>query len=133
LLAVERKRVLIVDDDPEIQTLVAHLLKRVGIESVVVGNASDAARVLRDTALPDLMILDMMLPEVSGIEFLRQMRMKDAFQSLPVLILSSLVEQEQIRGALDAGADRYLTKPYIGNNLLPIVQEMLRSGRRERA
>ena len=132
-MAAEPKRVLIVDDDPEIQLLVDHLLKRIGIETIVVGSASEAARVLRDSALPDLMILDMMLPEVSGAEFLRQMRTKDAFRSLPVLILSSLVEQDQIRSALDAGADRYLTKPYIGNNLLPIVQEMLRSGRRERA
>src|SRR5688572_21167802 len=93
-LAAGPKRVLIVDDDPEIQMLVDHLLKRIGIETIVVGNASQAARVLRDTALPDLMILDMMLPEVSGAEFLRQMRTKDAFRSLPILILSSLVEQD---------------------------------------
>jgi two-component system, OmpR family, phosphate regulon response regulator PhoB len=132
-LASERKRVLIVDDDPEIQMLVEHLLKRLGLETVVAGSATEAARILRDTTLPDLMILDMMLPEVSGVEFLRQMRMKDMFQTLPVLVLSSLSEQEQIREALDAGADRYLTKPYIGNNLVSIAQEMLRSGRRERA
>jgi DNA-binding response OmpR family regulator len=132
-LASEQKRVLIVDDDPDIQGLVEHLLKRLGVETVVAGSATEAARILRDTSVPDLMILDLMLPEVSGIEFLRQMRMKDIFSGLPVLVLSSLVEQTQIREALDAGADRYLTKPYIGNNLVPIAQEMLRSGRRERA
>ena len=129
----ERKRVLIVDDDPEIQLLVAHILTRLGVETMVAGSATEAARILRDTSLPHLMILDLMLPEVSGVEFLRQMRMKDMFQTLPVLVLSALSEQEQIREALDAGADRYLTKPYIGNNLLPIAQEMLRTGRRERA
>ena len=132
-MASERKRVLIVDDDPEIQLLVEHLLKRLGLETVVAGSATEAARILRDTTLPDLMILDMMLPEVSGVEFLRQMRMKDMFQTLPVLVLSALSEQEQIREALDAGADRYLTKPYIGNNLVSVAQEMLRTGRRERA
>ena len=94
-------------------------------------NATDAAQELRSGSLPDLVILDMMLPDVSGVEFLRQMRAKSTYDQLPVLILSALIDPERIRAALDAGADRYLTKPYIANNLLTVVQDMLRTGRRQ--
>ena len=51
------------------------------------------------------------------------------YDDLPVLILSALIDPERIRAALDAGADRYLTKPYIANNLLTVVQDILRTGR----
>lgn len=125
------KRVLVVDDDSELLQLVQLLLARLHIETIPASNAAAAAEYLRgDAPLPDLMILDMMLPDISGIEFLRQMRSKSAYNELPVLILSALIDPEQIRAALDSGADRYLTKPYIANNLLTVVQEMLRAGRR---
>jgi DNA-binding response OmpR family regulator len=71
-----------------------------------------------------------MLPDISGVEFLKQLRGRNVFDELPVLVLSAVIDPLTIRGALDAGADRYLTKPYIANNLLTVVQEILRSGRR---
>jgi DNA-binding response OmpR family regulator len=79
--------------------------------------------------MPDVMILDLMLPDVSGIEFLRQMRAKEVFDTIPVLILSALADPDQIREGLSVGADRYLTKPYLANNLLSTIQDMLRTGR----
>lgn len=129
-MAANKKRVLIVDDDPELLQLVRVLLSRISVESISVENAADAAQFLRTEPLPDLLILDMMLPDVSGVEFLRQMRSKSTFDTMPVLILSALIDPDRIRAALDAGADRYLTKPYIANNLLTVVQDMLRTGRR---
>lgn len=130
-MAVNKKRVLVVDDDPELLQLVRVLLSRIGIEAVCVENATDAAQFLLNESLPDLLILDMMLPDISGVEFLRQMRSKPNFDALPVLILSALIDPERIRAALDSGADRYLTKPYIANNLLTVVQDILRTGRRK--
>ena len=121
------------DDDPELLQLVRVLLSRINVETITVENAADAAQVLRTEALPDLLILDMMLPDVSGVEFLRQMRAKPNFDTLPVLILSALIDPDRIRAALDAGADRYLTKPYIANNLITVVQDMLRAGRKHEA
>lgn len=129
-MALDKKRVLVVDDDPELLQLVRVLLARINVDAVAVESASAAANILRGDTLPDLLILDMMLPDVSGIEFLRQMRAKQAYDSLPVLVLSALIDPEKIRAALDCGADRYLTKPYIANNLLTVVQDMLRNGRR---
>jgi DNA-binding response OmpR family regulator len=126
-----KKQVLVVDDDPELLQLVRVLLSRINIEAVSFENAADAAQYLRAEPLPDLLILDLMLPDVSGVEFLRQMRSKPNFDAMPVLILSALIDPDRIRAALDAGADRYLTKPYIANNLLTVVQDMLRTGRKQ--
>jgi DNA-binding response OmpR family regulator len=128
----ESKRVLIVDDDPDIQQLIRLLLARIGVDSMTAGTATEAARLLRTPPLPDLIILDLMLPEINGVEFLRQMRAKSLFEDVPVMVLSALIDSEHIREALDAGADRYLTKPYIASNLTTIVLDMLRTGRRVR-
>lgn len=76
------------------------------------------------------MLLDLMMPEVSGIEFLKQVRAKRQFDELPVIILSALADPEQIREGLEIGADRYLTKPYLANNLIKTVREVLQQGRR---
>jgi DNA-binding response OmpR family regulator len=129
-VASNKKRILVIDDDPELLQLVRVLLVRINAETVTAESAADAAQILRTPPLPDLLILDIMLPDVSGIEFLRQLRAKATFDNLPVLILSALIDPDRIRAALDAGADRYLTKPYIANNLVTVVQEILRTGRR---
>ncbi|MGQ9887754.1 MAG: response regulator [Aggregatilineales bacterium] len=125
------KRVLVVDDDAELQELVRVLLAHIGIETVAAKTAAEAAQILRQEPLPDLVLLDLMLPDVSGLELLRQMRSKKYFDKLPVIILSVLADPEQIREGLNAGADRYITKPYIANNLTNVVLDVLRTGRRQ--
>lgn len=121
--------ILVIDDDPELQKLVAQLLSRAKMTSVSAMTATEGAKILREQTMPDLIVLDMMLPEITGIEFLRQMRAKTVFQNLPVVILSAVVDPEQIREALDAGADRYITKPYLVSNLVKTIQELLKNGR----
>ncbi|QPC83460.1 response regulator [Phototrophicus methaneseepsis] len=125
----EKPRILVVDDDPALQKLVVLLLKRANMDPISAMNAGEAAQILREEPLPDLVVLDLMLPEISGIDFLRQMRAKSTFNSLPVIILSALADPAQIREGLEAGADRYLTKPYLANNLIRTVEEVLASGR----
>ncbi len=129
-VALEKKRVLIVDDDVDLLQLMTVLLSRINVAPIAVETASRAAEVLKQQPLPDLVILDLMLPDVSGIDFLKQMRIRKTFDELPVLVLSALVDPDHIREALNAGADRYLTKPYIANNLITVVQEILRTGRK---
>ena len=130
LVAGKKKRVLVVDDDPELLQLVRVLLSRINADAITTDNAKTAEALLRGGTQPDLIILDLMLPEVSGIEFLRQLRADPQYDQLPVVVLSALIDPDRIRVALDAGADRYLTKPYIANNLLTVVTEILRAGRR---
>lgn len=119
-----------VDDDPELQDLIHLLLTHAGLEAIRAETAAAAAQVLRKFPLPDLVLLDLMLPDVSGLELLRQMRAKEVFDELPVIILSALADPDQIREGLKAGADRYITKPYISGNLINTVQDVLRTGRR---
>lgn len=126
-------QVLVIDDDPELCDLVQTLLGRIGIETTVAGTAAQAAQHLKKAELPDLIILDLMLPDVDGLAFLKQMRSRAMFDNIPVLVLSAMVDPDLIKQALDEGADRYLTKPYLANNLVSTVQELVRSGRRIRS
>ena len=121
-------RILVVDDDPALQQLITTLLNRASITPRSALNVTEA-RVALDEELPDLVLLDLMLPEMSGIDYLKELRSQDRFESLPVIILSALADPDQIREGLDAGADRYLTKPYLANNLLRTVNEVLKTGR----
>ncbi len=130
-MAVERKtRILVVDDDTDLQVLVKTLLERVGMEALPALDVASAVQILRSRPLPDLVLLDLMLPDISGLELLRQMRSKEVFDHLPVVILSALADPKEIRQGLDMGADRYLTKPYIAHNLVKTVQDVLRTGRK---
>lgn len=121
--------VLIVDDDPALQKLVVLLLQRAGFETISALNATEAGHILRETPLPDLVLLDLMLPEISGIDFLKQIRQQSMYDAMPIIILSALADPNQIREGLESGADRYLTKPYLANNLIKTVQDVIRTGR----
>lgn len=128
---VAKKRILVVDDDSDLQNLVKVLLERIGLEAIPARTVAEAVAILRVKPLPDLVLLDLMLPDVSGMELLRQMRAKSFFDNLPVVILSALADPDQIREGLETGADRYLTKPYIAHNLTKTVNDVLRQGRRK--
>lgn len=123
----QKVRILVVDDDAALQKLVAVLLERANFEVIPAMNAREAAQILKTPPLPDLMVLDLMLPEINGIAFLRQVRSKPMFDNLPVIILSALADPMQIREGLEAGANRYLTKPYLAKNLVKTIQEVLDS------
>ena len=125
-----KKRILVIDDEPDIQELIRLILERFGYELIPALNVNTAVEVLRQKPLPDLVLLDMMLPDIDGLELLRQIRETKVFDDLPVIIVSALADSDRIRKGLDMGADRYITKPAIGHNLLKTVQEVLKTGRR---
>jgi DNA-binding response OmpR family regulator len=121
-------RILVVDDDNELLKLVSMLLKRIGAQTVL---ARDGARALEimETDPPDLVVLDLMLPDIDGLEILRRIRTQPQFNAIPVIILSAKADPESMRYGLDNGADGYVTKPYIANNLIDRVNKLLSSGR----
>lgn len=127
------KRILLVDDDDDVVKLIATLLTRFGYEVTAVPNGATAAQVMKNLPLPDLILLDLHLPDIHGVEFLKQMRARPKFEALPVIVLSAEVDPDQIRTALEAGADRYLTKMMIAPNLISTVNSILRDGRRAQA
>jgi two-component system alkaline phosphatase synthesis response regulator PhoP len=78
---------------------------------------------------PDLVILDLMLPDIDGLEVLRQLRSQPRFDHVPVIILSAKADPITIRKGLESGADGYVTKPYIANTLIDRVRLLLGTGR----
>jgi CheY-like chemotaxis protein len=129
--AENKRRILIVEDEKDMQDIMRTLLERVGYEIISAYDVTTAVQVLRGNPLPDLVLLDLMLPEVSGLELLRQMRSKEVFDDLPVIIVSALADPDQIRKGFELGADRYVTKPAIAHNLVKTVVEVFKTGRRK--
>ncbi len=128
-MGTTRPVILVVDDDPSIAELIRTMLGRAGFDAMIAGNAKEAETGLRSQPMPHMMILDLMLPDISGLDFLKQVRAQSQYDELPVLILSALVDPDEIRAGLAAGADRYVTKPYLANNLIPTVNDLMRMGR----
>jgi two-component system, OmpR family, response regulator len=125
--AGEAGTVLIVDDDEEIRDLLVRFLSRNGFVALSAGNEPDMQAALRSASV-DLVILDLMLPKVSGLDICRALR---ARSSIPILILTAKDEvMERILG-LELGADDYLTKPFNPRELLARVRAILRRARAE--
>ena len=123
-------KIVVVDDDYELLKLIAMLLRRIGAQSRTFFDGRAALDHLKEE-VPDLIILDLMLPDVDGFEILRQIRAQRQFDAVPVLILSAKADPDSIRTGLDNGADGYVTKPYIANSLIDRVRLLLTTGRQQ--
>lgn len=118
-------RVLVVEDEPDIAALIAYQLTREGFR-VETASTGDQALTAVGREIPDLVVLDRMLPGLSGDEVLRSLRQEPATQGLPVLVLTAKREQEDRIQGLELGADDYLTKPFSPRELVLRVQSILR-------
>ncbi|MEP0761320.1 MAG: response regulator transcription factor [Chloroflexota bacterium] len=120
--------IAVIDDDTELLKLMVLLLRRIGARSTTIADGQEALHYLADNT-PDLIILDLMLPHVNGFDILCRIRSDPRFDPVPVLVLSAKVEPRTIRDVLEAGADGYVTKPYVANSLIDRVRLLLASGR----
>lgn len=120
--------ITVIDDDPELLTLITMLLRRIGATTDAFLDAHDALYHLQ-THTPHLIILDLMMPGVDGLEVLQRIRRISRLDRVPILILSARVDKAAIHCALASGADGYITKPYIANSLIDRVQTLLSAGR----
>ena len=118
-------RVLVVEDEPEIAALIAYQLTREGYRVETAASGDEALEALgRD--IPDLVVLDRMLPGVSGDDVLKAMRGEGTTRELPVLVLTAKREQEDRIEGFELGADDYLTKPFSPRELVLRVDAILR-------
>ena len=119
------KKVMIVDDEPNIVLSVEFLMKRAGHEVVTAGDGEEALRVLAETK-PDLMILDVMMPNKNGFEVCADVRANPETADLPILMLSAKGREAEREKGLSLGANAYITKPFSTHELVARVDELLR-------
>ena len=117
--------ILVVEDEPAIQELLAVNLKHNGFLVVRAGSAEDADAAIR-AALPDLLILDWMLPGQSGVSLAKRLRSDERTRELPIIMLTARVHEEDKILGLEAGADDYITKPFSPKELVARVRAVLR-------
>lgn len=121
-------RVLIVEDEPDIRELVVHHLKR---EGYLVSAASSGEEALRQVqaAPPDLVLLDLMMPAMDGLEVCRRLRQDPVTASLPIVMLTAKGDEVDRVLGLEIGADDYIVKPFSPKELLARVRAVLRRSR----
>jgi two-component system response regulator MtrA len=119
--------VLVADDDDDIRQLVKFRLERAGYDVVEAADGEEALRVCTEVQ-PDLAVLDVMMPKLTGYDVTRRIRQNEALASMPVILLTARVQDSDVAQGFDAGADDYLKKPFSPQELRARVQAIL--GRR---
>lgn len=119
------KRILIVDDEPNILVPLEFLMKREGYEVSVASDGQAALEALSAGAT-DLVILDVMLPRMSGFEVCRRIRADPALGGLKILMLTAKGRDAEVEKGLGLGADAYVTKPFSTRDLVVRVRELLK-------
>jgi DNA-binding response OmpR family regulator len=122
-------RVLVVEDDPDIAELVVRYLDKAGYSTTRVSSGRDALDSVR-TKPPDLMVLDLMLPHVDGLEVCRLLRANEKTAAIPIIMLTARAEESERIVGLEIGADDYLAKPFSPNELVARVKALLRRAHR---
>ncbi|WP_412550250.1 response regulator transcription factor [Shimia sp. MIT910701] len=118
------KNVLVIEDEPNIIEAISFILSRDGWSVATHSNGHDAVGVVQN-AMPDLVILDVMLPGKTGYDILRELRSEDATQGLPVLMLTAKGQVKDREMAERAGASRFMTKPFSNAEVLDAVRELV--------
>ena len=121
------KKVLIVDDEPNIVTSLEYLMKKSGYEVSIARNG-DEALALIGSFLPDVVLLDVMMPRKSGYEVCQQIRERPDWQHIKVVMLSANGREAEVNKGLSLGADSYVTKPFSNQELIAKIEGLLADG-----
>ncbi|PXA70075.1 response regulator transcription factor [Cryobacterium arcticum] len=117
-------RILIVEDDEDVRALIAHKLRRAGHDVFEAGDGQEGLSAAHEV-LPDLMVLDWMMPKLTGIEVCASIRADTGMAQPRILMLTAKSQDSDIALALNTGADGYLIKPFRANELLERVTALL--------
>jgi len=118
------KRVLIVDDEPNIVTALEFLLEKRGYEVKVAVNGEEALAQV-EAFKPDLVLLDVMMPKLSGYDVCQRMRSNPLWQGIKIVILSAKGREVEVSKGMSLGADLYVTKPFSSGELVATIDELL--------
>ncbi len=125
-----QKRILIVDDEPAIREMVAFALRKGDYEPAHAGDAREAQAAIADR-VPDLILLDWMLPGTSGLELARRWRRDTLTREVPIIMLTARGEENDRVGGLEAGVDDYVVKPFSARELLARIRAVMRRSRED--
>jgi putative two-component system response regulator len=121
------KRILVVDDDENILNLEKTILEQKGFDVTAAAGGAEALRLLADRAF-DLVLLDVMMPEVDGFTVCRKIKEDPRLKDIPVIFLTARGGGEALAEGFESGAVMYINKPFTANKLLTIVNTMLEPG-----
>jgi len=121
------KKVLIADDEPNIVTSLEYLMQKKGFEVKIARNG-DEALALVESFLPDVVLLDVMMPRKSGYEVCQQIRERPDWQHIKVVMLSAKGREAEVNKGLSLGADSYVTKPFSNQELIAKIEGLLAGG-----
>lgn len=125
------KKILIVDDDATMANLLSTVLEFEGFQPLKALSGAEALRMVQEEG-PDLVLLDIMMPEMDGFEVLGQLRKDPGTEKLPVVMLTARTEDRDIFEGWNRGADEYVTKPFDPQRLVEIIREVLERSYEER-
>jgi two-component system, chemotaxis family, chemotaxis protein CheY len=120
------KKILIVDDSESIREVVCFTLENAGFQVFKGVDGVDALTVLNANAPVDLIITDLHMPNMDGIEFIRQVRANEAFKFVPILFLTTESQNDKKMAAKDAGATGWIVKPFVPEKLLAAITKVVR-------
>ena len=118
------KKILIVDDEPNIVMSLDYLVRKKGYEPFIARNGSEALEIAHEKT-PDLILLDIMMPDIDGYEVCRIIKSEPQFAQTKIIFLSAKSRPEDIQLGLEMGADKYVTKPFSTKQLLNEIVELL--------
>ncbi len=123
-----KKRIMVVDDDPDALALMSNILTEEGYELVKVSNATEVGlKAVQMT--PDLILLDFLMPEINGFEVCKALRANELTRSIPIMAVTCLTKEEDIERIFECGADEYLPKPFKVDQIREKVEELIGKGR----
>ena len=124
---VSRRKIVVIEDEPDILEVIVYNLSREGFAVVSASNGDEGLRTIVREA-PDLVLLDLLLPGIDGIELCRKLKMDPVTQRVPIIMVSAKGEESDIVLGLGVGADDYVTKPFRPKELIARVKAVLRRG-----
>lgn len=118
--------IMVVEDERDIREMLVFSLEQAGYSTLQAGTAEKALSLLQEEAIPDLLLVDWMLPGASGIEMTRKVKKNSQFKDVPVIMLTARGEEDDRIKGLDAGADDYVIKPFSPRELMARIRAVLR-------
>lgn len=126
-----RPRILTIEDEPDILTVLEYNLSREGFNVLTAADGEEGVR-LAAREKPDLVVLDLLLPKLDGIEVCRQLKLEASTRDIPIIMLTAKGEESDVVLGLGMGADDYMTKPFSPKELMARIRAVLRRGQRNR-